>query len=113
MEPRLPAHLEVSALVRQVSAEGGFAMVLRKGEREAGTILVVIQENGANARVYERMPGVDGSRIWHCAKRQTNENAEEFLSWLDRRGSQDGDLWIVELDIANGERFIGLTDKQG
>lgn len=113
MEARLPAHLEVSALIRQVNAAGGFAMVLKKGEAQAGTILVVLCENGAAARLYERMPQIDGSRIWHCAKRQTPENAEDFVNYLDRRKQQDGDLWIVELDIAAGERFIGLTPDNG
>lgn len=109
MEPRLPAHLEVSALIRRTQAEGGFAAVLAKGEREAGTVLVVLAENGANARVYERMPQVDGTRQWHCAKKQVSENTDEFKEYLDRRKYQDPDVWIVELDIANGERLIGLS----
>lgn len=108
METRLPAHVEVSGLIRQVQAEGGFATVIRKGQREAGTILIVLTENGANARVYERMPQLDGSRAWHCAKREDTENNEEFSSYLERRAAQDPDLWLLELDIANGERFIGL-----
>ena len=112
MDSRLPASLEVSLLIRQVQAAGGFPMVLQKGEPEAGTILVVIVENGANARVYERMPQLDGTRKWHCARRQTAENAEDFVNWLDRRKAQDRDLWIVELDIAGGERFIGLTPDE-
>ena len=109
MEGRLAAHVEVAALVRRCQAEGGFAAVLQKGEREAGTILVVIAENGRNARVYERMPELDGTRKWHCAKRQIAENPQDFVEYLNRRGRQDDDLWIVELDIVNGERFIGLA----
>ncbi|MDE8651762.1 DUF1491 family protein [Novosphingobium album (ex Liu et al. 2023)] len=108
MEPRIPAHLEVSALIRRVQAEGGFAAVLSKGERDAGTLMLVLTENGANSRVYERMPQADGTRAWHCSKRQDPENKQEFLDFLTRRGEQDPDLWIVELDIARGERFIGL-----
>lgn len=108
MDARLPAHVEVGGLVRQVQGEGGFAAILQKGERDAGTILIVLTENGANSRIYERMPQLDGTRKWHCALEQTNENSEEFHTFLERRGRQDGDLWIVELDIANGERFIGL-----
>ena len=108
MESRLPAHVEVSALIRQVEAEGGFATVVKKGQREAGTILVILTERGGNARVFERMPHLDGSRIWHCAKHQDTEKQEEFSEYLQRRASQDADLWILELDIANGERFIGL-----
>ena len=109
MDIRLPAHLEVSALIRQVAAEGGFGAVIRKGEREAGTILVVLSERGGNSRAYERMPQLDGTRGWHCSQRQDNENALDFTNYLDRRADQDPDLWIVELDIADGERFIGLT----
>lgn len=106
MEPRLPAKLEVSALIRIVGAQGGFASVLQKGEADAGTILLVLTERGANARVYERMPAADGSRNWQQSKVEAPENKQEFNEWLDRRGAQDPDLWIVELDIADAERFI-------
>lgn len=109
MDSRLPAHLEVAGLIRQVNAAGGFAAVLHKGERDGGTILVLLTENGANTRLFERMPQSDGSRKWHCAKVQNTENTEEFLNYLDRRKQQDRDLWIVELDIVDGERFIGLA----
>lgn len=109
-EPRLPAHLEINALVRRAGAEGGFASVLKMGERDAGTILLVLTERGANARVYERMPVADGTREWVLSRRENIENKAELEDWLARRGAQDDDLWIVELDIANGERFIGLTN---
>jgi hypothetical protein len=108
VEPRLPAHLEVSGLIRQTQSAGGFAAVLAKGESEAGTILIVLTENGRNARVYERMPQLDGTRKWHSAKQQNLDNKEEFQEYLDRRKYQDPDVWIVELDIADGERLIGL-----
>lgn len=111
MEARLPAHLEVSGLIRRVQAEGGFAAVLKKGEPEAGTILLVLVENGGNPRAFERMPQIDGSRKWHCARQQTADNPQEFTEYLERRGKQDDDLWIVELDIVRGERFIGLPDQ--
>ncbi|MGH6786592.1 MAG: DUF1491 family protein [Novosphingobium sp.] len=103
---RLPARLEVAAMLRRVQAEGGFAVVLRKGEPDGGTILVVLTENGANVRVFERMPAPSGHRIWYQSKTQDIENKAELSDWLTRRGDQDPDLWIVELDIANAERFI-------
>jgi len=106
---RLPAHLEVGALIRRAGAEGGFASVLQIGEQDAGTILVVLTERGANARVYERMPQADGIRSWTMTRRENPEIRGELDEWLSRRGAQDRDLWIVELDIANGERFIGIT----
>jgi len=113
METRLPAHLEVSGLVRAVEAAGGFAMVLSKGERDAGTIMVVITQGGRNSRAYERMPQLDGTRGWVQSKVQDAENPCEFSEYLTRRGSQDPDLWVVELDIAQGERFIGVPTIPG
>jgi len=59
MEGRLPAHVEALGLIRQVQAAGGFATVLQKGERDAGTIIVVLTENGLKARAYERFPSLD------------------------------------------------------
>jgi len=108
-EARLPAHLEVSGLLRQVEAAGGFATVLRRGERDAGTLLVVLTEKGYNSRLYERMPQLDGTRRWHCAARQDPDDPQAFDAYLLRRGTQDSDIWIIELDVAHPERFIGLS----
>ncbi|MEN8858992.1 MAG: DUF1491 domain-containing protein, partial [Qipengyuania flava] len=33
MDARLPAHIEVSGLIRAVESEGGFGVVLQKGEK--------------------------------------------------------------------------------
>ena len=113
MDARLPTHVEVTGLIRAVEAQGGFATVIRKGEREAGAFLVVITERGANARVYERVPSLDGERKWLLAKTQATEDNSEFQDYLNRRLQRDPDLWAVELDIANGERFIGLPPIAG
>jgi hypothetical protein len=106
MAPRIPAHLEVAGLLRAVEAAGGFATVIAKGERDAGTILVTCCEKGEKCRAYERMPRPDGSRGWVLAKAEDPENRVEFGDYLDRRRRQDSDLWIVELDIPDAERFI-------
>ena len=109
MDERLPAHLEVSGLIRAVEAAGGFATVLAKGERDAGTLLIICCESDTNVRLYERMPQLDGTRGWVLSKVQDTENPRDFTEYWQRRRRQDGDLWVVELDIANGERFIGLA----
>ena len=108
MDGRIPAHLEVAGLIRAVEAAGGFASVLARGERDAGTLLVVCCEKGANAAAYERMPQPDGTRAWSLSRVQDSENPKEFWDYCDRRKRQDSDLWIVELDIARAERFIDL-----
>ncbi|MDT0576213.1 DUF1491 family protein [Croceicoccus sp. F390] len=112
MNDRLPAHVEVSGLIRAVNAAGGFATVLKSGERDCGTILTVARQSNDISCLYERLPTVDGTRRWTLAKQQDIENKQDFLDYLARRGSQDADCWIVELDIACAERFIGILPAQ-
>lgn len=76
------------------------------GERDAGTILVICCASGNPAKAFERMPQRDGTRTWTLVRQQTTENPQEFWEYCDRRKHQDSDLWIVELDIPNAERFI-------
>lgn len=111
METRLPTHLEVSGLIRAVQAEGGFATVLSKGERDAGTIAIVTLDRSEPAKLYERMPMLDGSRAFMLIKQQDPDKPLEFNDYLEKRGRQDPDLWILELDIANPERFAALQHK--
>lgn len=103
---RLPAALEVSALIRLVEASGGFAMVLRKGEPDGGTILVVLLDNQGLGQIFERLPQPDGTRKWTSSKKQSTDKKEEFESYLIRRAVQDPDLWVIELTVADGERLI-------
>ena len=112
-EARLPAHIEASGLIRAVDAAGGFGMVIAKGERDSGTLLVICCENGRDPRLFERMPQRDGTRIWALARAQTPENPHEFSDYCARRKQQDPDLWIIELDIANAERFISNDGPAG
>jgi len=106
LDNRLPAHLEVSGLIRAVQSQGGFATVLAKGERDAGTILILTMESGGNGTLYERMPQLDGSRQFESVKVQDAENPQELDEYLARRRRQDGDIWILEVDIAHAAQFI-------
>ena len=93
-------------MLRAVESAGGFATVLRKGEREAGTILVILAEKGESQRLFERMPNPESGREWVCTLTEDLENKWDFSESLERRWNRDPDLWIIELDIADGERFI-------
>ena len=111
MSERLPAHLEVSSMIRLAESNGGFAMVLHKGERDAGTILIVSMFRGDNVRLYERMPQLDGTRPFVLTKTQDIEKSKEFDDYVNRRRSQDPDIWVLEVDIADPERFIALLPR--
>ena len=106
MNGRLPAHVEISGLIRAVEGAGGFATVISKGERDAGSLLILSSERDKNARLWERMPQMDGSRAFTCTREEDTDNPSEFSEYLARRMGQDPDSWVVELDVANPERFF-------
>ena len=80
--------------------------MLARGEANAGTIMVVLADRGAPPRAYERMPQMDGTRAWTLSRTADPDDDGAFQEWLERRAAQDSDLWIVELDVPQGERFI-------
>jgi len=111
MSPRLPAHVEAGGIMRAAESEGGMAMVLSRGERDAGTVLVVVMRRGEDAVLYERMPELDGSRRFTVTKRQDPEDKQAFTEYLDRRIRQDPDSWIIEIDVDDPEKFASLLPE--
>jgi len=109
MSDRLPSGVVVSALLRRVNDAGGIGMVLAKGDSQAGGILVIVQERGGNARFLERGLGPDGASALIETGPRDPADALEFNDYWRRRRSRDPDLWVVELDIAEAERFAAET----
>lgn len=105
-DARLPAHLEIAGFLRAVEAAGGFGVVLQRGERDAGTIVLVTTDRGERVRLWERMPQIDGTRQFTGTREADLNNPSEFGDYLARRMNQDLDCWFIELDIPDATRFI-------
>lgn len=108
-DARLTSAMLVSALVKRANRLGGTATVLAKGDPTSGVILIQALEKGLFAGVYERQPTPAGRYEWGRSGPQDIENEQELSEYFARRRSRDPDLWIVELDIADSERFIVET----
>jgi hypothetical protein len=104
--PRLAAKVEVSALIRRVEGLGGSAAVLARGDATAGTILLYIADRGAFFRLLERRLDETGAYRWSATGPQDVEGKQEVDTYIERRRRVDGDLWVVELDVAGAERFV-------
>lgn len=104
---RLPTHLLVGALVRRANDVGGFGAVRASGEAQSGALLILLDDNG-RMRAIERMRGLDDrdTLIPAGPTDATDSAMDEY--WRGRR-SRDPDLWVVELTVADGERFVAET----
>jgi len=106
---RLDTQTLVSALIRRVQAAGGFATILNKGDPIGGIILVQLLDRGRFGTVLERMTDLSGRQTMVPCGPQDDPQDTEISDYISRRKRADPDLWLVELDIAEGERFAAET----
>ena len=109
MAERLPARVEAAAIMRRVEAGGGFAMVIRKGDPDRGALTLVLQERGEFRGILERELGPNFTYEW-IFKPAGSESLKELVA---RRERFDTDSWLIELDIAEPERFVAETTGSG
>jgi hypothetical protein len=106
---RLPTALLVSALLRRIESAGGFAAVLHKGDPTGGVILVQCLERGRFCGLFERFSDLDGRRTLARIGPPDGSQHTEIEDYIGRRRRSDPDLWLIELDIADAERFAAET----
>lgn len=80
-------------------------MILARGDAMGGAVLAIAQLPGAAARVLERGLGGDGL----IATGPVNADDSAILDYWRRRRARDPDLWVVEVIVADAERFVAET----
>jgi hypothetical protein len=113
MDERLPASLEAAALIRRAQADGDFATLLKKGDPDRGALLLVIRSRDRHVACLERMLSPDGGYRWQPAGPGESAGDGELAEFLQKRARFDEDSWIIELDVAQPERFIAETTSAG
>jgi hypothetical protein len=113
MAERLPAHLEVAALIRHAESDGGFGTVLNSGDPDRGALVLLISRRGEHKACLERNLGADGSYRWQLVGPGAGADPAALADWSQKRRRFDEDSWLIELDIAEPERFIAEMASQG
>ena len=99
---RLKTEIFVSALVRRIFSDGGFAAVERKGEEQAGAIFLTQRFRDGLVSLYAPAPqsffeeGEErGRKFEQRLERAKEEAVREALA---REMRFDPDLWVVEVE---------------
>ncbi len=109
MNDRLPARLEATALMRQVQANGGFATIIKRGDDDRGALILLVAERGLPKVLIERRMGKDFAYRWTIVTRADEAKPEKFHESREKMTRYDPDCWIIELDVADAERFVAET----
>ena len=109
MTERLPAKLEASALIRQVESHGGFAAIAKRGDADSGALILLVAERGEPVALIERRMTANFDYRWAVSMRADDATPEKFRESMDKSTRFDPDCWLIELDVADAERFIAET----
>jgi len=116
IEPRLASHMQIEALKRQTEQQGGFAVIVHKGDPVSGAILILCLEKGRYPKLFEKMPSLDGKPNWQVIwseELRDQGKAGELSAYIERRKARDSDLWMIELDVADQTLFNGIVSATG
>ncbi|UUR07288.1 DUF1491 family protein [Sphingomonas glaciei] len=102
-EPRLAAGIEAAALLAQARHLGGFGTVLRRGDGERGSLMIVVAERGESRFLLQRLLQRSGDYGWEL---QLIADSDSLRASLAKASDRDPDLWMIELDVPSAERFI-------
>ena len=114
MSARMNTAVEASALVRKVQSSGDFGTILRKGDPERGTLLLVISNRGRHFGCLQRQLNLSsGNYTWILVGPERSASSIDLSRFLAEQARFDPDLWQIELDVALPERFVAETTASG
>lgn len=101
----LSSDLWVGALIRRAEQAGAFAMVLRKGDPRAGAVLVkVLGRRDASARLFASAVRGEGETVWMEPLAAAPD--ADLDAYIERSRRIDPDIWVIEIDDAEGRHFL-------
>ena len=101
----LSTDLWVSALIRRAEQGAAFPAVIRRGDPQAGAVLVkVVDRRAGRFDLYAEALRGDGERVWMRPVAAEDEAGQD--AYAERAVRFDPDIWIVEIDDPKGRHFL-------
>lgn len=103
----LKTEIWASALIRRAGIAGAFAGVTRKGDTDAGAVLVKVATLDGRARLYAPARNGDGERIFlDLSAGQLGEDERDVDAYVRKRAETDPDVWVIEIEDRHGRHFL-------
>jgi hypothetical protein len=96
-EPRVKAGIWVSMALRMGNANGRFAAVLRKGDPDAGGVLVVLRGKEGLC-VLSQLRTSEGELAWMRGTGPGSVDDATADAYVARQVRFDPDLWVIEFE---------------
>ena len=104
-EPRLRAEIWVKAQLRLCDQAMLPVFVRRRGDPDAGAVIVKLDRMVGTSEVFIQARSGDGSRAWSQGSREGPVLDVEAEAYIQRQLSFDPDIWVLEVEDP-GQRYI-------
>jgi len=94
-EARIKAGIWVQAALRQGQVDGRYGVVIRKGDFDAGGVLVALRGNDG-MMVLSQVRDAEGNPAWMRATGAEPVNESVADGYIGRQVHYDSDLWVIE-----------------
>lgn len=105
MSWRIKSEIYVQALVRRVYAAHAAAYVARRGDSDAGGMLIRINRLDGCSGILTMFTDMEGNRGWRVSLAPETADAD-VDAFLAREIARDPDIWIVEIEDTQGRLFV-------
>jgi len=99
-EARIKAGIWVSAALRLGDQAGKPGVIVRKGDADAGSIILILHGR-AGSMVLTQARGAEGELVWLRGTGPEPVKEEAAENYVERQIAYDSDLWIVEFDTVD------------
>lgn len=102
----LKARFWIDALRWRAEAAGASVYVARRGDPDAGAVLVKVLLARGAARLFAPVRNFEGERVWAQPLGEGPVPEADAVAYAERRAERDPDLWVVEIDDPRGRHFL-------
>lgn len=95
---RIPTHMIVEAVLREVSAAGLSIYVAHKGEKMGGLILTKLSDMTGQCKLLTKQRDLDGVLSWVNVFEEDIVDEKRADDYIARATNRDPDLWVVEIE---------------
>jgi len=107
IEPRLKTGIVVQAALRLATAQAIPMVVARRGDGDAGAILIKLNQLEHGFTILAQTRTLEGELVWLRATGAKPVDEPAADTYIARQVKRDPDLWIVEIEDRAGRPIFG------